>query len=801
MTEEGRHQRATQVSQDKGPGADQASGRVLAQESDLPAGQVSESPADILPGADEAPAESRLRGNKPPDFIRQYELVDKVMEYDPEADEALLNRAYVFALQAHGEQKRSSGDPYFSHPLAVAGILTELKLDTATIATALLHDVVEDTDVTIAEIEESFGAEVARLVDGVTKISKRELAPDADGKADNFAKFLLATAKDVRVLLVKLADRLHNMRTLHYLKKQEKRERIALETMEIYAPMASRIGVQRIREELEDLSFKYLNETAYETITEGLNRLRDDAVHDVIALAQTLRTDLRNAGITAEVYSREKRAFSIWRKMHRKRNTFEELADIYAFRVLTETVDDCYRALGVIHRAFHMIPDEFDDYISTPKPNGYQSIHTAVLATAGDREGQRVEVQIRTKQMHDIAERGVAAHWKYKDATARASGDGSVDIGGAGTDTAYEWLRGVLETMVSEGSSTAALDQAKIDLYQDQVFPFTPKGRVIPLPAGATVLDFAYALHTEVGDQFSGARINGVARPARTPLRNGDVIEIIKNTNAPIPTGWDSYVVTGAAKSGIRRRIRALKSKEQQTMGERIVTSAFAARDLPFSRTGVETATNQLGFSSVSALYEAVGRMDISGKEVLEQIFPDVDLDGHDVSTTAIRYGAKVPRRAISIAGVTPGGVIRLGSCCRPLPGERIVGLRDAEEGAIIVHRIDCEILAARADEEWLDLSWSEDISEQFVAPIILTVNNKTGALGHLGTMLARYGADIVDLKLQHREVDFYDLCFDIAVRDARHLARVLTGLRASDYVVAADQRMPQEEEEEKDEH
>ncbi|MEM9234834.1 MAG: HD domain-containing protein, partial [Pseudomonadota bacterium] len=367
MTDKGSRHRAAKVSQDKVSGADQAPGRILPQEADLPAGQAPQAAGHILSRTDEASPESGIAHSKPPDFIRQYELVDRVTEYDPDADEALLNRAYVFALQAHGEQKRSSGDPYFSHPLAVAGILTELKLDTATIATALLHDVVEDTEVTIQEIEDSFGAEVARLVDGVTKISKRELAPDADGKAENFAKFLLATAKDVRVLLVKLADRLHNMRTLHYIKKPEKRERIALETMEIYAPMASRIGVQRIREELEDLSFRYLNESAYETISEGLKKLSHGAVHDVVMLAQVLRADLHAAGIEAEVYSREKRAFSIWSKMHRKRNTFEELADIYAFRVLVDSVDDCYRALGVIHRAFRMIPDEFDDYISVPK--------------------------------------------------------------------------------------------------------------------------------------------------------------------------------------------------------------------------------------------------------------------------------------------------------------------------------------------------------------------------------------------------------------------------------------------------
>lgn len=800
MSEKGVIRGAPEVSESEIAGRDPAPRGGVTQEGDVPAGEAPQLQAAAVHGADETPsAPVAPQQGKPPNFIRQYELVDRVKEYDPQADESLLNRAYVFAMRAHGDQTRSSGDPYFSHPLAVAGILTELKLDTATIATALLHDVVEDTDITIGEIEDLFGAEIAQLVDGVTKISKRELAPDADGKAENFAKFLLATAKDIRVLLVKLADRLHNMRTLHFIPKQEKRERIALETMEIYAPMAARIGVQRIREELEDLSFKYLNESAYETITQGLERLQQDAVSEVVALAQTLRAGLQKAGLDAEVHSREKRAFSIWRKMQRKRNTFEELADIYAFRVLVDTVDDCYRALGVIHQAFRMIPDEFDDYISTPKPNGYQSIHTAVLASHGERGGQRVEIQIRTKQMHEIAEKGVAAHWRYKEASSQAAeGSGTVELTGTGRVASYEWMRGILETLIAEGDKSEVLDQAKIDLYQDQVFAFTPKGRVIPLPPHATALDFAYALHTEIGDRFSSARINGVNRPARWRLRNGDVVEIVKNENAPIPTGWDTFVVTGAAKAGIRRRIRALKAREQEELGERILTAAFAARHLPYSRNGIKTAREQLGYESIPDLFVAVGRMDLSADEVIQKIYPDVDVEPPDVAAKALRAGQRIPRRAVSIGGVTPGGAIRLGPCCRPLPGERIVGVRDKEEGVIVVHRIDCDVLAETRAEEWLDLKWSEDIGEQFVAPIVLTVNNKTGALGHIGTMLARYQVDILDLKLHHREVDFYDLYFDIAVRDARHLAKVLTALRASDYVVAADRR---DEEDEQHEH
>ena len=784
MPDQGTPTREAQITPSSASPDDAPDNRAITPEGDVPAGAAAERGEAVLPGA-AASAPSTVAGGPPPGFIRQFELVDRVRAYDPHVDEHMLNRAYVVAMQAHGDQTRSNGDPYFSHPLAVAAILTELRLDPISVATGLLHDVVEDTDVTIDQIREMFTPEVARLVDGVTKISKRELAADTDGKSENFAKFLLATAKDVRVLLVKLADRLHNMRTLHYL-KPEKRERIARETMEIYAPMAGRIGVHTIKDELEDLSFRHLNPSAYQAIYEGLDRLSHQAVRDVISLAQTLRAGLHASRIDAEVHSREKRPFSIWRKMQRKRVTFEELADIYAFRVIVKSTDECYRALGVIHQNFPMIPGEFDDYISTPKQNGYQSVHTAVIAPGAYRKGQRVEIQIRSKDMHETAERGVAAHWRYKEASAEQTEGETVEIGRDGKYSAYEWLRGVIETMQSEESKSALLDQAKIDLYQDQVFPFTPRGRVIPLPSGATALDFAYAIHTDVGDQYAGAKINGVKRPNRTALRNGDVVEILRSKQAPIPNGWEGVVVTGAAKSGIRRRIRALEKRDQRELGERIVTSVFAGRDLPYSAKAVADAAPKLGFASVGDLYQSVGRMDVSGRTVLETVFPNLDVGGQSSSQLPVERGGAVS--GVSISGVTTGGAIRLATCCSPLPGERIVGVRD-EKGGIVAHRIDCEALANAEDEDWLNLSWSDAEGTHYVASIVLEVNNRTGALGHIGSMLARYGADIVDLKLTHREVDFSEIRFDVAVRDARHLANVLTGLRASDYVVSAERR------------
>lgn len=732
-------------------------------------------------------ASAPLTPEPPTGIMRQFELVERVRTYDPHVDGDLLDRAYVFAMLAHGEQTRSSGDPYFSHPVAVAGILTDLKLDPACIATALLHDVVEDTDVTLDEIREKFGDEVAMLVDGVTKISKRELAPDADGKAENFVKFVMATAKDIRILLIKLADRLHNMRTLHFIKKKEKRERIAAETMEIFAPLAGRIGVNKLKEELEDLSFQHLNPNAFKAINEGLERLgrQGGAVRDIVELSQRLKVELEKNAITADIRSREKRAFSIWRKMQRKGSTFEEIADIYAFRVIVDSTEDCYKALGVIHQTFPMIPGEFDDYISTPKPNGYRSIHTAVLASGGPRDGQRVEIQIRSAAMHDIAERGVAAHWRYKDASARQEGVTTVELGVENTHSVYEWVRGVMGLLDDEGGASAFLDQARIDLYQDQVFPFTPRGRVIPLPKGSTAVDFAYALHTDVGDEYAGAKINGVQRPNRTRLRNGDVVEILRSDHAQIPSGWESYVITGAAKSGLRRRVRHLQKQEHQALGERIISSAFAARKLQYTEKAVEEALKRLDYPSLEELFIAVGRLDISGQKVLAACFPNLDVVAPDGPHRSVKVGDTLPRGIVALAGVTVSIDAHLARCCGPLPGERIIGLFQ-DSGDVDVHRIDCASLEDVEDEHWLNLAWQHPERATYITPITITVNNKTGALGHIGTMLARYDADIANLHLENNEADFSDLCFEIGVRDIRHLNNVLTGLRASDFVVSA---------------
>ncbi|MBV9061710.1 MAG: bifunctional (p)ppGpp synthetase/guanosine-3',5'-bis(diphosphate) 3'-pyrophosphohydrolase, partial [Alphaproteobacteria bacterium] len=497
-----------------------------------------------------------------PRLMRQHELVERVKAYDPGADEALLNRAYVYAMKAHGKQFRASGDPYFSHPLEVAAILTELKLDVPTIVTALLHDTVEDTYVTIGDVTQNFGEEIANLVDGVTKLSQLELFSERTKQAENFRKLMLAITNDIRVLLVKLADRLHNMRTLHFIEKPEKRRRIAQETVDIYAPLAGRIGMQNMREELEDLAFAELDPEARNSIVTRLARLDAQSGDRIARIAQQLKQKLDEAGIDASVTGRAKRPYSIWRKLKDKQLNFEQLSDIFGFRVITKTVDDCYRALGVLHRHWRMVPERFKDFVSNPKTNGYQSIHTTVIGP----EQQRVEVQIRTEDMHDVAERGVAAHWRYREHVEERS---------ASAESAYQWLREMVDLLEHGNSPEEFLEHSRLTMYQDQVFCFTPKGDLISLPRGATPIDFAYAVHTDVGNTTVGAKVNGVHVPLHTPLRNGDQVEIIRTKDQTPSPLWEQFAVTGRARFEIRRFLRHAQRDEHIKFGRKILEKTF----------------------------------------------------------------------------------------------------------------------------------------------------------------------------------------------------------------------------------
>lgn len=709
-------------------------------------------------------------------MIRQFELVERVKAYDPNADEVGINGAYVFAMKAHGSQKRASGDPYFSHPIEVAGILTSYRVDSATIETALLHDTIEDTVATLEDIRSHFGNEVAQLVDGVTKLTRIEFQSDRAKQAENFRKLVLAMSEDIRVLLVKLADRLHNMRTLHYIKSDEKRRRIAMETMDIYAPLAERIGMQEIKTELEDLAFAEINPEARRAVVKRLDTLREQGGELVPKIIGELSETLSENGIKAEVNGREKSPYSIWRKMQKHDVGFEQLSDIMAFRITVNSIEDCYKALGVAHNAYRVVPGRFKDYISMPKPNGYQSLHTGVFGP----HQQRIELQIRTRVMHDVAELGVAAHWNYKQ-------------GGPAKDgTQYRWLRELLDILEHASDPEEVLEHSKMEMFQDQVFCFTPRGDLINLPRGATTVDFAYAVHSEVGDHCVGAKINGKMMPLRTELRNGDQVEIVTSkAQTPNPT-WERFVVTGKARARIRRFVRLQEREEYEKLGRSILQRSFKEADYELTEKGLNAALKKLTLATVDDLYVAVGMGNQSGREVLEAVYPRAkrkNKDGDDIvvplaeARSRKRGKDKGEGGGVPIQGLIPGMAMHFAGCCHPLPGDRIVGIVTTGRG-VTVHTIDCDTLEGYGDEpeRWLDLAWDRGEAQHdlHVGRVHVTVANAPGSLGDLSTMIAKNDGNISNLKIINRSTDFFDMLIDVEVRDVKHLTDIIAALRAS---------------------
>src|SRR6266481_1003071 len=599
-------------------------------------------------------------------MMRQFELVELVKSYDPKADEGALNRAYVYSMKAHGAQLRASGDPYFSHPIEVAGLLAQMKLDTASIVTGLLHDTVEDTVATLDDIEKLFGPDIGRLVDGVTKLSRIELQSDQTQQAENFRKLVLAMSEDIRVLLVKLADRLHNMQTLRFIKDPDKRRRIARETMDIYVPLAERIGMHRMKDQLEDLAFTELHADARASIIARLGFLREQGGDIVSRIVKELGETLKEGGLAANISGREKSPYSIWRKMERKNVSFEQLADVMAFRVLVDGVGDCYHALGIIHSAYHVVPGRFKDFISTPKPNNYRSLHTGVLGP----ERQRIEVQIRTGDMHEVAELGVAAHWIFKQGEKRTDG------------RQYRWMRELLEILDHASGPEEFLEHTKLEMFQDQVFAFTPKGDLIALPRGATPVDFAYAVHSEIGDRCVGAKINSRMVPLRSELHNGDQVEIITSkAQTPSPT-WERFVVTGKARARIRRFIRTQQRAQYLDLGRSIVQKAFRQEGQEFSERPLEAILKNFNCASVEDLYVAVGQGLITGRAVANAAFPQPqEAKGKVVSLARARRKAKRNETAVPIRGLIPGMALHFAGCCHPLPGDRIVGIVTTGKG------------------------------------------------------------------------------------------------------------------------
>ena len=693
------------------------------------------------------------------------DLIALVRNYNPRTNEALIRRAYDYGRRMHEGQKRRSGEDYFTHPVAVAAILTEQRLDDASLITALLHDTIEDTKSTFSEISAQFGEEIAELVDGVTKLTNLQLSSTETKQSENFRKLFMAMSKDLRVILVKLADRLHNMRTIKSL-PQEKQVRKARETMDIFAPLAGRMGMQWMREELEDLSFKVINPEARSSIIRRFIMLQKESGDVIHKITADIRLELEKEAIEADVFGRAKKPYSIWRKMQEKQLAFSRLSDIYGFRVICRTESDCYRILGAIHRRWRAVPGRFKDYISQPKSNGYRSIHT----TVSGRDGKRVEVQIRTRQMHEVAEAGVAAHWSYRDGV-RAQNPFAVDPA--------RWITTLTERFDNGDDHDEFLENVKLEMYSDQVFCFTPKGDVVQLPKGATPIDFAYSIHTRIGNSCVGAKIDGIRVPLWTRLKNGQSVEVITATGQRPQATWIDIVVTGRAKSAIRRSLREEDRERFIKLGRELARVAFEHHGRKVSDKALRTAAKTLGLADEQEVLARLGSAELTAREVIEALYPEL-------ATQPVTEEVDARR---PVVGLTADQSFRRANCCQPVPGERIVGITYRGQG-VVVHAIDCPALAEFEEQpgRWVDLQWhSGRHAAAYTISLNLTITNDAGVLGRICTLIGEQKANISDLTFVDRKPDFYRLIVEVDLRDAEHLHMVLTALEAESDVAQVE--------------
>jgi GTP pyrophosphokinase len=683
-------------------------------------------------------------------------LFSELSSYLKREDVSELQNAYLFSQSAHSGQFRKSGEPYISHPLAVASILGKLRLDTQTLAAALLHDVMEDTHISKAEISDRFGKPVAELVDGVSKLDKIEFQSHADAQAENFRKMLLAMARDVRVILIKLADRLHNMRTLEAM-RPEKRRRIARETMEIYAPIANRLGLNNIYHELQDLSFRYLFPTRYRVLANATKAARGNRREMVSKILDAIKQRLKTSGLDAEVSGREKQLYSIYKKMAEKHLTFSEVLDIYGFRVIVKDVPSCYIALGALHSLYNPIPGKFKDYIAIPKANGYQSLHSTLWGPYGTP----IEVQIRTPEMHRIAEAGVASHWLYKSTDA--------DLNDLHMKT-HQWLQSLLETLSDSTDSLEFLEHLKVDLFPGEVYVFTPQGKILALPKDSTAVDFAYAVHTDIGDCCVAAKINGESAPLRTVLRSGDRVEIVTASHAKPNPAWLNYVVTGKARSHIRRFLKTMQYEESARLGERLLNQALGSLKIdPVTIT--------------AAQWEKLARD--SGAKSKKDLLADMGLGKHLPAVVARRLvtpgesatGASGPADVITILG-TEGMAVQFAKCCRPIPEDPVVGFIKKDQG-LVIHIHDCPAVSKNRgnSDNWLDVAWGKEINRQFEVSIKLMVTNQRGVLARVAAAIAEAGSNIDNVGMEG-DGAYTTMTFMLQVRNRHHLAQVMRNLR-----------------------
>ncbi|WP_417272042.1 RelA/SpoT family protein [Celeribacter halophilus] len=687
------------------------------------------------------------------------DLIALVRNYNPKTDADLIREAYAYGKEMHEGQFRRSGEPYFTHPVAVAAILTEQALDDATIITALLHDTVEDTRASYSEVARKFGEEIAELVDGVTKLTNLQLSSTETKQAENFRKLFMAMSKDLRVILVKLADRLHNMRTIKSM-RPEKQLQKARETMDIYAPLAGRMGMQWMREELEDLSFRVINPEARNSIIRRfilLQRETGDVIHKI---TNDIRVELERENIDADVFGRAKKPYSIWRKMEEKQQSFSRLSDIYGFRVITRSEMDCYRVLGVIHHRWRAVPTRFKDYISQPKSNGYRSIHT----TVSGRDGKRVEVQIRTRQMHEVAESGVAAHWSYRDGVP-AQNPFAVDP--------TKWLAQLTERFENAEDHSEFLEHVKLEMYTDKVFTFTPKGEVVSLPKGATPLDYAYAIHTRIGDSCVGAKVDGIRVPLWTRLKNGQSVEILTAEGQRPQGTWLDIVVTGRAKAAIRKSLREEDRERFVKLGRELARVAFEHVGKKASEKALATAAKQMTLASTEELLARLGSAELAASEAVKAVYPELVRES----------GAIDAKRAV--LGLSEGETYNRANCCQPVPGERIVGITYRGKG-VVIHAIDCPALEELESEtnRWVDLQWhAGPHAPEYTVSLDITISNDTGVLGRICSLIGEQKANISDLRFVDRKPDFYRLIVDVDLRDVEHLHAVMLAVEAESEV------------------
>jgi GTP pyrophosphokinase len=713
-------------------------------------------------------------------------LLSRIAAYDSKADPAVIDDAYGLAFEAHESQKRDNGEPYITHPLAVATILAGYRLDSSSIVTALLHDVVEDTSVTLAAVQKRFGPEVAGLVDGVTKLTRLELQSDRTKQAENFRKLVLAMSKDIRVLIVKLADRLHNMRTIGAVNSVPRRQRIARETMEIYAPLAERIGMESVKTELQTRSFAELDPEAFDTIQARLNFLRGQGADVIEEVRQELLRVCRGADVeVVEIAGREKSPYSIWEKMQRRNVAFEQLSDIMAFRIIVPSREACYVALGAIHAAYPVIAGRFKDYISTPKANGYQSLHTGV--TLRHPRNQKIEIQIRTAEMQMIAENGVAAHWLYKQADASQA-----DL------KQFRWVQDLLEILENSSAPDDFLENTKLELYQDQVFCFTPKGQLIQLPRGATSVDFAYAVHSQIGDTCVGARINGRLMPLRYELQNGDQVEILTARGGSPSPAWERFVVTGKARARIKRFLTQQMREQHRDAGKSTLAKAFRQEGVDGSEKVLEATAKLLKQATLDDLYVAVATGTLGPKEVVNAAYPELRearaprmlpaFMGQSLTARSPRNAQAKGESGMPVTGLVSGMDVHYAGCCHPLPGDKIVGIVATGKG-VTVHTKDCATLEtfAATPERFIDVDWdaanlvsANGKPQKFIGRISVIASNSQGALASLTNAVAKQDGAISNLKIVHRQQDFFETLVDVEVRDARHLNQVIAGLRGA---------------------